>query len=431
MKNSNLFQILVLVGFGLFALAGAIIFAMYRTEDPAEVLGSVVIWGTVDQTMMSNFLYEVETKGAGDLPQITYVQKKKENLNSEFVNALATGSGPDMILLSHDEILRNKDKLLLIPYESFSERQFKDRFIEEGELYMTPTGILGFPFIIDPLVMYWNRSIFSSAGISTAPKYWDEFFGLSQQITARDQAYNITRSFVAFGETRNVENASEVLSAIFMQAGDPITQKDGSAIQVVLGDTPGYATPPAVAGLRFYIEFSNATKNVYTWNRALPQDRQRFLSGDLAIYFGFASELTSLRQTNPNLNFDVATVPQTREGKTNITFGRMQALAISRTGNVNGSLAAIGAFTGADAIEILTDLTSLPPVRRDLLAQRPSDAYLSVFYQSAIIARSWHIPDQQKTDSLFQEMVEATISGRVRDQEAIQAMNRELKSILK
>ena len=56
-----------------------------------------------------------------------------------------------------------------------SERDFKNTYIEEGELYLAANGILGLPITVDPMVMYWNRDIFSSAAIAAPPSYWDEF----------------------------------------------------------------------------------------------------------------------------------------------------------------------------------------------------------------------------------------------------------------
>ncbi len=43
----------------------------------------------------------------------------------------------------------------------------------------------------------------------------------------------------------------------------------------------------------------------------MSDSKNMFLAGDLALYFGFASELDDLKNKNPNLNFDVTLFPQT------------------------------------------------------------------------------------------------------------------------
>ena len=78
--------------------------------------------------------------------------------------------------MAQDGIVRNQDKIIEIPYDTISGRDFKNTFIEEGEMYLTENGVLGLPFTIDPMVMYWNRDIFQSVGIANPPEFWDELF---------------------------------------------------------------------------------------------------------------------------------------------------------------------------------------------------------------------------------------------------------------
>ena len=55
-----------------------------------------------------------------------------------------------------------------------------------------------------------------------------------------------------------------------------------------------------------------------------------FVKEDLALYFGYGSERADIMAKNPHLNFDIAPVPQIRGNKTQVTFGRMQGIAIAR-----------------------------------------------------------------------------------------------------
>ncbi len=60
----------------------------------------------------------------------------------------------------------------------------------------------------------------------------------------------------------------------------------------------------------FYTRFARPDNTLYSWNRSFSSDRDRFVSGDLALYFGYGSEGKELERLNPNLNFDIAEVPQ-------------------------------------------------------------------------------------------------------------------------
>jgi len=431
--NLNIFQVVLIAAFAFFAVAGLFFFATYRGDGREEFdVGSVTIWGTVDERVLRDVIGRIRTSSEG-FDNVVYIEKDARTYERDLINALAAGTGPDLFLLSQEDIFSHQDKIVSVSFDDYSERVFKDTFIEEGELYLTPSGILGLPFLVDPMVMYWNRDIFTAKGIASPPKFWDEFFDIVPRITERDQASNILQSAVAFGEFRNVRHAKEILSTLFMQASNPIVARgsDGK-LSSVLGDSLDFTTKPAEAALRFYTEFSNPVKSVYSWNRALPESRQSFLSGDLAVYLGFAGEYQLLRDSNPNLNFDIAPLPQSRDADTRTTFGVMHALAIPRTSdNVVGAFRTAVALTDQTAIADASHAAALPPVRRDLLADRPADAVGSILYESAIMARAWLDPNPQETTDIFQRMVESTISGRAQLQQAVATADQELKLLLR
>jgi multiple sugar transport system substrate-binding protein len=368
-----------------------------------------------------------------DLGTVRYIEKSSRTFDSELIEALASGTGPDLFLLDQGAIVRHEDRLVAVPYESYSERDFRNTFIEEGELYLTAAGILGIPFSVDPLIMYWNQDILSSEGIAQPPKFWDEFYDLSSELTKRDQSNNIIRSAVAFGEYRNVTNAKEIISALAFQAGTAITMRTEIGIESVLTrGGAGQVLAPAEAALQFFTEFSNPAKTTYSWNRGLPESRQAFAAGDVALYFGFASELPLLLKLNPNLNFDIAELPQSRESGKKVTFGRMSAFAIPKVSrNVSGAFRAALELSSANSVSIFSKVSGLPPVRRDLLSQKQTDAYRSVTYSSALISSAWLEPDDRETDGIFQRMVESVTSGRSKISDAVGNADKELANLLR
>jgi ABC-type glycerol-3-phosphate transport system substrate-binding protein len=355
----------------------------------------------------------------GKAPQIVYVQRSPATFETDFINALASGRGPDLILLPQDLILKHQDKIVPIPYSSYPERTFKDTFIEEGELYLTPNGILGIPFSIDPIIMYWNRSLFSSAAIATPPKFWDEFPALVEKLTTKDNALNISQSAVALGEYSNVSNAKEILSTLMFQAGNPIVQRVQGNYESLLGSQLDKTVAPAEAAVSFFTQFSNPSLAVYSWNRSLPTSRDAFVSEDLATYFGFASELPILRAKNPNLNFDVAPLPQAR-GDNRVTYGSMQAMAIVRNSKyVQDAYNTAILLTGPQYLPFWTQVSGLPPVRRDLLSVKNINAVSTVMYNSALWSKGWYDPDKNATALIFQNLIESISTGRARPTSAV------------
>ena len=154
------FQIIFLSIFGFFAVLAVIIFFgdfAYRHRHERND-GDVLVWGTIREDVIGPLLDDFSNKNKNI--RITYVEKNPATFDKEFIEALASGRGPDLFFLPQDFILKYEDKILPIPYAMISERDFKNTYIEEGELYLAANGILGLPITVDPMVMYWNRDIF-------------------------------------------------------------------------------------------------------------------------------------------------------------------------------------------------------------------------------------------------------------------------------
>jgi multiple sugar transport system substrate-binding protein len=358
--------------------------------------------------------------------KIIYDEKSAATLDTELVEALASGIGPDMLLLPPELLVRLRGKLTPIPYANYTERQYKDTFIAGADVFLQPDGIYALPVSVDPLLMYWNRDALDEAGIATPPKYWDEFLLLATRITRRDRVGNISRAAVSLGEYRNVAGAKEIIAALLLQAGNPIIASSGG------GFTPTLAEQGAESVINFYTEFANPIKPVYSWNRSMPDSRQAFLSERLAIYFGFGSELAELRRSNANLNFDVSPFPAPRNATLSITYGKMLGAAIlRRTPYFPQAYQVALTLSGQEAVAELAAALKTPPVRRDLLAGRPGDANGAILYDSALRARAFADPNPSSSGAVFQNMIESITGGRARTSEALQRANGELGSLIR
>jgi ABC-type glycerol-3-phosphate transport system substrate-binding protein len=409
----GIFVVLVIVGVGVFSLFGGI--------GGKSTIGPVVIWGTIDQTTMDKVMADLTSKDKS-LQDAIYIAKKPDTYQSELINAIAAGTGPDLVMLSQSSIGTLSDKISLIPYSSVSQSAYLSSYVDEGQLFLTPQGILALPFSIDPLVMYWNRDLFTSVGEGQAPQYWNDLITLAPKITSLDAGANVRRSAVALGTWDNITNAKAILSALMMQSGDFITGRTATgALTTTLGVKPdNAATAPASEALRFYTDFANPSKTTYSWNRSLKDSYDAFTAGDVAIYFGQASEYRSISDRNPNLRFGVAVLPQLQGASAKITSGIIQGLAVARGAkNPGGALAVAQKLTTAAASASVAQAMDLPPVRRDVGTDTSASAASAVFVQSALMARSWADPNASATDSVFKTMIESVSSGQSTPEQAV------------
>ncbi|OGC88309.1 hypothetical protein A2419_00400 [Candidatus Adlerbacteria bacterium RIFOXYC1_FULL_48_26] len=424
------FQIVFTAMFVIFIGLGVLSFSLYTANN--NNIGSVVVWGTADQGKMVNFLNALNQQDRS-FQAVSYVQKSESTYTNEVINAMASGIGPDIILISQDQIGIFADKINTIPYNIVPQSSFVSSYVDEARLFLTSQGTLAFPFLIDPLVMYWNRDIFQTAGIAQPPQYWNDVVTQAQKLSLLDPAKNLKRSAIALGGWNNVDHAKEILSMLFIQAGDLLVVRDNSTdlLRSVFGaNSPGATENPASSALQFYTEFGNPSKTDYSWNRALPRSQEAFTGGTLAMYLGFASEYADISTRNPNLRFGVATVPQIQSNTTYVTYGALTGLAIPRTSqNQQGALAIAQKMTNQTGIGLAFPIFGGAPVRLDLSVDTTGNAAYATFYQSALIARGWLDPNPTETDDIFSTMVNDVISNKSQAGPAVQDAAHELQTL--
>lgn len=417
MKNFSLFQAILLGVFGLAALIGIFVFATQTsTNNNADAtVGTVVIWGTLPKSAMQNVLIAV-TKEDQSFKDVSYEEKSKNTLAADLASAIAVGEAPDLVLASQEE-LRSLAKLISpIPTSTLTVSDFSTAFITEGTLLMTPTGdgYYGVPFLVDPLVLYSNRSILSSEGIAKPPSTWEALTGLVPAVAQLTPNKQITRGLIALGSYDNVHNARAILSSLLLQTRVPIvTYKNGSLITDLSGSSSGESLPGR-AVLNFYTQFADPSKVSYTWNASLPDSQQAFVNGDLALYLGFVSEARFLKAANPNLDFQVTRLPQPETATLKSAYGLMHSFMIPRGAkNPSGAFQAAALLSSSASQAIASSVTGLAPVSLSQLSIQPADPVAVVAYSEALYANGWLSPSAADTDAVFSSMITGVISGRL------------------
>ncbi len=425
-----MFHIVLLVSFGGLAIAGVLVFSLAVGGGNTNTVGEITIWGTLDQNAFVTVLRDAADKD-NRLSQVSYEQKDATTYESELTNALAGGAGPDLFLMRQDYALKDAGKIVPILFTERPQSQFESTFIEAASPFLGSAGIAGVPLVADPLVLYWNKDVLASAGFAEPPRYWDEFVNASQKITTKDDSGSITRSAIAMGEYRNINNAKDILTTLILQARGAITERDtGGRLVPALSGRTGTGAQAAESALRFYTQFSDPSKDYYSWNRSLPDAQKSFAAGDLALYIGYASEEPLIARMNSNLNYAIAPMPQVRGGSTSLGTARVYALAASRAGK-NPAAAKTAAFllASADNSGALATALGISSARRDVVG-KPAEGNDDLFNKQTIIAHSWLDPDPEKTAELFRAMIENTTSGAQLVSEAVQRGDQEMARII-
>ncbi|MFA6553940.1 MAG: ABC transporter substrate-binding protein [Candidatus Paceibacterota bacterium] len=433
MKTSK-FQIITLAIFVVAIIAGAASFALYKGSSGSATLPDVSIWGTFPADIFNKYVSNINNTLASPL-KVNYIQYKLEDFSKNFVNALALGQGPDAVLIPSEMLLSEFNKLIHVPYTVLPKDTFFNSYIDEARIYLSDNGVQAIPFSVDPIVMYWNRDNFNSAGIATYPKYWDEFTGsslkpgLAQKLTSKDQNGNIRKSAIAMGDFSNITNAREVMGSLLLQSGNPVTMiGNGGVVSTI---STSYSASP-IPAFRFFSQFADPSNANYSWNKGMVNDKSAFLSGVLSTYFSFASELSSIKAKNPNLNFDVAPIPQLRTGGQKSGYAKMYGFSLVRASTkLDAVFQVISTLTTANNLKDLSQTMYLPSVRRDVIAIGSTDPYITIFNQAVLVSKTWIDVDASKSGQIFSNLVQAVTSGQKNIDQAVRDAGDQYNVVLK
>ena len=416
MSNLRPFQIITLAVFAVLAVIGVILlsgFSPSGDEEAKRYGDSVVIWGVLDEKAVKSVISEIENGDTG-FEVVSYFQIDLRTFNETLVNAIAEGNSPDLVLMPSSELVRHRSKLLALSYDSVPLRSFKDAYVDGAEIFAREDGVYALPLAVDPIVMYWNRDLFASNGLAQAPTTWEYIVNtVVPSITRRDNNRNILQSALAFGEVQNVLNAKEVILLLAMQSGSKLVYEERGQYVVELNKSISNGLPPFESSVQFFTNFSDSSNQLYSWNRSQQLDRNAFLAGDLGLYFGYGSEAAGLLGQNPNLNFDMALVPQGASATIRRTYGEFYGFAIPKASrNAQGAFLVANRLTRADASLAIARNLGMASAQRSVLAAGSGGSFEQVVFNSALVARSWLDPHANETDIIFKDMIEDITSGR-------------------
>lgn len=417
MQNMRPFQIGLLAAFGIIGLASLALLATYQgfgglAQNPYG--SKVVIWGTFDEGPFTRLIQELGRDDRNFLV-VEYFEKDERTFEEELVNAIAENRAPDAILLSHEDLVLLRAKLQAISYENFPTRTLRDQYIDGFEIFARLNGLYAIPFAVDPLVLYWNRDLLANGGFASSPATWESLTDMVERLTLRDATRNLLQATVAFGEYQNIQNAKATILSLLLQSGSQMIGEGTTRYEVKLDTSQSgdNTSRPLFSTLQFYVEFSNVSSPLYSWNRTFTSDQSAFLGERLALYFGYGSEAARLRQQNPNLNFDVAPVPQGAGATVKRTYGDFYGYALlASSQNQSGTYRALLSLGNAENTAKLTSELGLAPAHRNTIGSGNSDAVLDMVYSQALIARGWLDPDKEESNEIFNQMIEDITSGR-------------------
>lgn len=416
------YRIVILVGLGIVVVV-AILALLFGRKDEDRLAGNLEIWGFEESAVWQDVIAAFESQHRK--ADVRYSKKDPASYESELLNALAGGRGPDLFAIHPSWILKHADKLAPMDDTVMSLRQFRTAFVDvAAKDLILGEKIWALPLWVDTLALYYNRDLFNAAGVVEPPRTWESFIKIVQRIVQRSETGDIILAGAAIGTAENVGHAADILEALMLQSG--ATMVDRSGKQAAFGRAvvlEGESFNPGETALGFYTDFANPQKASYTWNRRLDRSLEAFARGQAAMYLGYARDLARVGASG--VPFAVAPFPQIIDRRADpayidLAYADYWALGLSRfSQNPDSAREFLRFVTSRNALFNFLTKAQLPTARRDLIEVQAKDELLAIFARQTLTADSWPQPDFQATRKVFNSMIEDVTLGRANVAEAI------------
>ena len=370
---------------------------------------------------------------------INYRKLRYDEYEEELLNAFAEDRGPDIFSIHNTWVKKYESKIEPMPSQttmvwqttkgnikkdvvaetkvarSMNLKELKQNFADVVYSDVVINNkIYGLPLSVDTLAMYYNQSLFDQAGITEIPKYWNRDFQQTvKKLSKQDLKGNILQSGVALGGGTNIERYSDILSVLMMQNGANMMSDSGQVLfNTVPENSPNSDYNPGLMALKFYTDFANPVKEVYSWNNKLENSINSFASGKTAIMFGYAYHLPTIKTMAPKLNFMVAPLPQIEGSGTPVNFANYWVEVVSKKSqHQNEAWNFVQFLTSADQVGSYLSKTKKPAALRSLVSKQTEDLEIGVFASQVLTAKSWYKgKNASMMEGFFAQMIDETLA---------------------
>ena len=377
---------------------------------------------------------------------INYRKLRYDEYEKALLNALAEDRGPDIFSIHNTWITKYKSKISPMPptttlaypitqgtikkevipelrtTKSLSLSDIKNNFVDmvyrdvailtiDKKTKKYVEKIYGLPLSVDTLAMYYNKDLFNNAGLIQAPTYWNsEFQQAVKKTTKQNTKGEIIQSGVALGGSSNIERYSDILSILMMQNGSIMADNGRVMFNQIPPTFKDQKYNPGLEALRFYTDFANPAKEVYSWNKNLDNSLTLFTQGKLAIMFGYSYHLPTILAQAPKLNFTIAKLPQI-EGNVPVNFANYWIETVSsKSKNLNEAWDFIQFETRAEQAKTYLAKAKRPTALRALINEQIDNEEIGVFAEQVLTAKNWYNgADSAAAENMFAEMIDGAV----------------------
>lgn len=334
------------------------------------------------------------------------------------VEALAEDSGPDILSISNRWLGKFQSKLAPMPpsvndttvvvtkgtlstttnVNSFSRStvtldQLDSEFVQTVKKdVVSGSSIYGLPLSLDTMAIYYNKDLLDAAGVAEPPKTWTEFQAAVKKITRFDKTSNqIVQAGTALGTGSNIPGSDDILALLFKQSGLDMVNRNGQVIfNNLASNVSRSANTPVMSVLNFYTDFANPSRDTYTWNTAMDNALNAFVSGKVAFFFGYSYHNAVIRARAPQLNYRILPLLQLNpDHPVNVANYWIQTV-VAKSKHQNEAWGLITYLAHSPATKEYLTKTGRPTALRAYITDQQANPDLAPFVSQVLVADNWY-----------------------------------------
>lgn len=368
------------------------------------------------QTIITNFKKQYSNV------KIEYVKKNIENYETDLIDALASAEGPDIYSINNTWLPKYMDKATPAPDGLYTIKDYRETFVDVvSQDFIVDNKIYGTAMWIDSLGLYYNKDLMGTAGIATPPKTWRELEQHVRRIVRQDNTGYFNRSGVAIGTADNVNRGMDVIYLLMLQAGVVPWSADGATPMFANASTrKGASVNPGLEAVKFYTSFADPGSPNYNWNTDSDYSVDAFANGRAAYLYGYSYTRSQIDAKAPNLNYDVAPVPQYNLTDPSVNFANYFGEVVNKQSkHAEWAWRFLKFATSKESLDAYYAKDKQPSSRRDLIELQTKDTQIGVFAHANLTAKSFYKSDDAKFDGIIADMVNNIILNGQSPEQAV------------
>lgn len=344
----------------VLAMLSASVFAAGKTEAaPAGPVTLKVANYALLESGYESFWKQVKVDFEAANPDITieWVTAPYGEIVNQVVNMAGGGNKVDVIFGEIDWVPGLVDAGLAAPVRDILPQAFVDDFypdvLKSFEVEGKPYGI---PLYVSPYVLYYNKNLFTQAGLdpNKPPKTYDEMLSYAQKLSQLKDANG--NKVYAFGQTTaSVPVSGASLTAMVFNFGGQVLDAQGKLAVDNQGFKDAFTMVQKLDQLGYNPQ-----------NAKLKDLRNLFALGQLAMYYDQSWGFNGVKSINPNaVNFTASAEPL--KGGNGVGASLLQAHCFILVDNGAARKAALSKF-----VEFVISEQTLSSYLRDLTPAYPA-----------------------------------------------------------